>query len=75
LHDGVIFRRAGEILMFRTMQFWGTWLGYRQGGTLSRELKRRFYYPAPLRRPQADPAARTRRRVDYSASGQGPGPQ
>jgi rhamnosyltransferase len=33
------------ILVFRWMQFWGTYQGYRQSGSLTWDLKRAFYYP------------------------------
>jgi len=34
-----------SILMFRTMQFWGTYQGYRKTGSLTWQLKQAFYYP------------------------------
>lgn len=34
-----------EIVKFRWMQFWGTYQGYRQGGSLTWELRQAFYYP------------------------------
>ena len=69
VHDKVFWKYVSEILMFRGMQFLGTWRGYHQADNLSGELKRRFYYPGSLVRPVADDTAVPRRRVDYSASG------
>lgn len=34
------------VVAFRVMQFWGTYVGYRQAGAPSATLKRTFYYPA-----------------------------
>jgi hypothetical protein len=39
------FSEFGSILWFRFMQFWGTYRGYRQSGTLTQELRQTFYYP------------------------------
>ena len=36
---------SGIILWIRLMQFWGTYHGYRHGGSLTWELRRSFYYP------------------------------
>jgi len=34
-----------DIAVFRVMQFWGTYRGFRESGSVTIELKRRFYYP------------------------------
>jgi hypothetical protein len=34
-----------DIAVFRVMQFWGTYCGFREPGRVTIELKRRFYYP------------------------------
>lgn len=34
-----------DIGVFRLMQFWGTYRGFREPGAVTLELKRRFYYP------------------------------
>ncbi len=34
-----------NIVIFRYMQFYGTYLGHRQKGELTKELRSRFYYP------------------------------
>lgn len=39
------WKNITDIPMFRLMQFWGTYKGYRQKGEVSQMLKKRFYYP------------------------------
>ena len=53
--------------MFRTMQYLGTLLGYRQNGPVSHDLKKRFYYPVPLK----EVVAETQRgnRINYEKAG------
>jgi len=41
----LLFRNLASILWFRTMQFWGTYQGYRSSGPLTQQLRRTFYYP------------------------------
>ncbi len=62
--DGVLHRKFGEIFLFRLMQFWGTYRGYKQSYLLDNALRERFYYPKgyPAHRPQ--PAA-DQPRIDY----------
>jgi glycosyltransferase involved in cell wall biosynthesis len=40
-----VMGNTGRILWFRFMQFWGTYMGYRQSGPLTKDLRRTFYYP------------------------------
>lgn len=49
LKNGVFWRNFRAILNFRLMQFWGTYRGYAQHGTVSRQLKEKFYYPNETR--------------------------
>jgi GT2 family glycosyltransferase len=73
-HDIRQARRAellpGElfpIIAFRTMQFWGTYIGFSQTGPLTNRLKQRFYYPGNWRpAPPATAHADMTRRIDYS---------
>jgi len=37
-----------NIIVFRFMQFYGTYLGHKQKGAITKELKNRFYYPNSL---------------------------
>ncbi len=39
---------VGAIPRFRAAQFYGTWQGFRHRGKVTRDLKRRFYYPKGL---------------------------
>ncbi|MCQ8185382.1 glycosyltransferase [Parvularcula maris] len=41
---------AGEILLFRFNQFWGTYKGHNEHRTLSRTQKEAYYYPASHKR-------------------------
>lgn len=61
---GQLWRSLGGIVMFRTMQFWGTFRGFRLDGPVTSTLKHTFYYPNGWRdRPAAE--CRAVRRVDY----------
>lgn len=48
-----------SILWFRTMQFWGTYQGYRHSGPVTQQLRQTFYYPHG-----ANAIAATKRDVD-----------
>jgi len=41
----VLLSELRSILLFRSMQFWGTYQGYRKTGSLTWQLKQAFYYP------------------------------
>jgi len=43
--EKVLLRETIGIKSFRTLQYWGTYLGYRQSGELSPEMRHVFYYP------------------------------
>jgi glycosyltransferase involved in cell wall biosynthesis len=43
--EKVLLRETIGIKRFRALQYWGTYLGYRQSGELSPELRQVFYYP------------------------------
>ena len=47
--SGVFFKEARNIIMFRYMQFYGTYLGHKHG-EVTKELKNRFYYPNSIKR-------------------------
>ena len=68
LRKGVGTRQVRDIAMFRWMQFWGTYRGYRQVD-LNRELRQRFYYPQVTESSGPDmpgPIGAVRPEVDYS---------
>ena len=44
-NERVLLRNLASILWFRTMQFWGTYQGYRTSGPLTAQLRQTFYYP------------------------------
>ena len=39
------FGNIKNIFIFRWLQFWGTYHGYRESGSLTWKLKKAFYYP------------------------------
>lgn len=45
LKQGVLFKTAKEILLFRLMQFWGTYCGNHDHRKLSKEWKEKYFYP------------------------------
>ena len=49
LHDGTTARDLYEIPLFRFMQFWGTYQGFKESGSLTSQLKQTFYYPNNVR--------------------------
>ncbi len=50
LHEKVFFSQIGSIFMFRTLQFWGTYLGYKQTMQPDETLRIRMYYPNDFRK-------------------------
>lgn len=51
-HDRVLLENLVGIIVFRLMQFWGTYRGFSMHGSVSSELKQTFYYPNNLERPK-----------------------
>ncbi|MCK5055002.1 MAG: glycosyltransferase family 2 protein [Anaerolineales bacterium] len=45
LVDRVLIKSLGEIILFRVMQFWGTYKGLRHTGRVGLDLIHTFYYP------------------------------
>ena len=43
--DRALTRHWKDIAWFRTMQFWGTYQGYKKSGPLTWQLKQRLYFP------------------------------
>jgi rhamnosyltransferase len=52
------------VLVFRWMQFWGTYRGFREAGPLTGELKRAFYYPRGMR-ASSEKSGRDAEAIDY----------
>jgi GT2 family glycosyltransferase len=65
VREGKALRYAQEIILFRTMQFWGAFRGYSQHGPVSRHLWMRFYYPGE--NELEDSSSREAGRIDYEA--------
>ena len=70
-HDGVFWSNITSIPIFRLMQFWGTYQGFRQQGKINNQLKETFYYPRRLSR-QDDQSQLDKNRpiIDYSNTSQ-----
>jgi glycosyltransferase involved in cell wall biosynthesis len=45
LRGGIIFKELNGIIAFRFNQFYGTYLGYKQKGRISQDLRNKFYFP------------------------------
>ncbi len=45
IHEKKFFSEVGSIIMFRTLQFWGTYLGYNGKCKPDETLRMRMYYP------------------------------
>lgn len=45
LQQKVFFRKAGEIVMFRLMQYWGTYRGANDHRKMSKARKEHYFYP------------------------------
>lgn len=65
-HDGVLAQKAPEIVMFRLMQFLGTYSGFARQGGPTDSLRRTFYYPGGLNRRTSTAARPGGRPIDYS---------
>ncbi|WP_276091087.1 glycosyltransferase family 2 protein [Pedobacter sp. JY14-1] len=50
VHDKKFLSEIGSIIMFRTLQFWGTYLGYNRKEKPDETLRMRMYYPNEFRR-------------------------
>jgi len=66
-HDGLLSAKAGEIFLFRLIQFWGTYRGFSRVGTVSSKLKQTFYYPKGFVRSQSSLKPEGSPPIDYAA--------
>lgn len=64
-HDKVLSRNLAKIVVFRFMQFWGTFRGYNQKGIVTQELANRFYYPHGLLKRREPVIPEKERLIDY----------
>jgi len=73
LREGQGLGTLADILMFRLIQFWGTYTGFRHRGPVTRKLMEAFYYPRGFRAP-SPPQVDDMKAIDYSSLANGPGP-
>ena len=73
--DGILVRSACSILMFRLMQFWGTYRGFARRRPVTSRLRRTFYYPRERSRIVHEAErSRAKHRIKYLDSSRGKGP-
>ena len=60
-----LLRNLASIPWFRSAQFLGTYQGFAQTGEVSSVLRRRFYYPNDVRRPDAPRPVATGQPIHY----------
>ncbi len=67
--QGVLWQSLPGIMVFRCMQFWGTYRGFAQHGAVTRQLRQKFYYPNELATagPRTIESETVRHRIDYGA--------
>lgn len=65
-HDRALLNNLLSIPLFRLMQFWGTYQGFRHHGLVLRQLRNTFYYPRALQR--LTNSTGQREAVDYTQS-------
>ena len=63
LQDRRLLRHIGEIILFRTMQYWGTWRGNNDNRKLSREAKEKYFYPRSTERSPSSGSEFSNRRA------------
>ena len=54
LHDGMLKKNVTSIPIFRLMQFWGTYRGFRWRGPVTSKLRQTFYYPNGFARSRTE---------------------
>ncbi|WP_051292861.1 glycosyltransferase [Citrifermentans bremense] len=64
-HEGSFFRKIAGVILFRWMQFFGTYRGYRQRGFVPPELASRFYYPNRLSKSKGPLRNEKQRLISY----------
>lgn len=65
--DGVLLEHLRSIFWFRTMQYWGTYRGYRFAGKVDASLHQHFYYPPGIL-TEKKPAPRSVQPIDYDGA-------
>jgi glycosyltransferase involved in cell wall biosynthesis len=62
--EGVLGKHWASILWFRTLQYWGTYRGYRYSGDVDFGMIQQFYYPPGIL-TEKTPAARDVEQIEY----------
>ena len=71
-HDGAIQGNIISILLFRLMQFGGTYRGYNQRSPVTDQLRQRFYYPKGFKRSISETKEYNQKiLIDYTGSQRG----
>jgi glycosyltransferase involved in cell wall biosynthesis len=66
LRERGMLRNLSSIFWFRTVQFWGTYQGYRLSGPLTAHLRQTFYYPrGPNANNLSEPVEREVQPIEY----------
>lgn len=66
IHDRVFWKNLLSIPLFRLVQFWGTYQGFRHHGQALKLLRKTFYYPRIIESSRSSDKANYRELVDYS---------
>lgn len=69
-HDKCIRQNLLSIPIFRLMQFWGTYQGFTQQGSVNSQLRQTFYYPRKLSRSNGSVEHDHRQVIDYTTQQQ-----
>ncbi|MFC1482041.1 glycosyltransferase [Candidatus Neomarinimicrobiota bacterium] len=64
-HDGCLLKNIVDIPMFRLLQFWGTYRGFKMDGSINRKLKQTFYYPRNFTRLEQGELTDSSKRIEY----------
>ena len=64
--ERVLLKKAGSIIHFRLMQYWGTYRGFHYAGKVDQQLHRTFYYPPDIL-DQKIPKPRPVDPIDYDS--------
>ena len=67
--EGGLRRNLSSIFLFRLMQFWGTYRGYRQRSPITEQLRQKFYYPNNVPHGAGEATGlEAGRRIEYSGN-------
>jgi cellulose synthase/poly-beta-1,6-N-acetylglucosamine synthase-like glycosyltransferase len=67
-HDRILIKHFFKIIIFRMMQYWGTFQGFHYAGKIDQSLHRAFYYP-PHILDKKTPKKRVIEQIDYENNG------